>query len=159
MNNSCSFLDGLNKSLAPKEWVEFAKKTNSHMGPIWLVDDPSLPRSLRVDVQIFVNIGSAYWENYRLLGASSYEEAVVFRFLHEIGHIASGHTGDPELEIGSKGISGEFQRRVRQTRIEDLLKDPHERQAWEYVRGIKRDRRQEFDCLLEAFKIWLISNR
>jgi len=154
MKDRRSFYNRLNKFPAPDGWVKFAKKIDPRIGPIWLVDDPSLPRSLIVGEEIFVNIRREYWENYRLLGARSYEEAVVCRFLHEIGHIVAGSTGTQGLEIDSKGISQEYERRVRETPLEAVLKDPHEEPAYNYVRNIKDNQPQEFSCLFESFKVW-----
>jgi len=154
MKGSRSFYDRLNRYSAPQAWVEFAKRIDSRIGPIWLVDDPSLLRSLRDGGETFVSIRSEYWENYRVLGARSYEEAVVCTFLHEIGHIVASHTGTPGLKIDSKGISEEYERRVRQMSLEDVLKDPREKPALNYVGSIKANQPQEFDRLLESFKVW-----
>ena len=155
MEERRSFYDRLNKFQAPQAWVEFAREIkNSRIGPTWLVDDPSLSRSLRDGGEIFVNTGSEYWENYRSMGAASYEEAVVFRFLHEIGHIVLGHTGATHLQVDSKGISEEFERKTRETSLVDSLKDSYEKQAWDYVKNIKDNEPEKFGCLLESFKVW-----
>jgi hypothetical protein len=154
MEERRSFYDQLNKFQAPQAWVEFAREIDPRIGPIWLVDDPSLSRSLRDGGEIFVNTRSEYWEKYRSVGAASYEEAVVFRFLHEIGHIVAGHTGTTDLQVDSKGISEEFERKIRKTSLVDILKDPYEKQAWDYVRSIKDNQPEKFGCLLESFKVW-----
>jgi hypothetical protein len=154
MEERRSFYDRLKKFQAPQAWVEFAREIDSRIGPIWLVDDPSLSRSLRDGGEILVHTGSEYWENYRSVGAASYEEAVVFRFLHEIGHIVAGHTGTTDLQVDSKGISDEFERKTRQTSLVDILKDPYEKQAWNYVRNIKDNQSERFGLLLESFKVW-----
>jgi len=154
MEGSRSFFDRLNKFPAPQAWVEFAQGVDLRIGPIWLVDDLSLPRSLRHGEEIFVNIRKEYWQNYRLLGAKSYEEAIVFKFLHEIGHMLAGHTGTPDLKIDSKGISEEFERKVRQTPLGEIPKDPYEKRAWDYVRSVEDRQPKEFDRLLESFRVW-----
>lgn len=142
----------LNKYQAPSEWTEFASKYGA--GPVWLVDDPSLSRSIRKNKEIFINIRGNFWKNYKEFGAESYEETIVLKFLHEIGHIAKNHPGDPHLKITPDGISEESEKRIRGMSLNEVTKDRAEKEAWDFACEIKSNHRDLFNYLLNAYKRW-----
>jgi hypothetical protein len=147
------YFKNLNKYPAPEDWIKFASKYG--IGPVWLVDDPSLKRSIRVGKEIFVNIRGEFWRNYKaLFNAETYEESVVLKFLHEIGHIVRAHPGNPELKITSTGISEEFEKKVSQTPLNEILNDPYEKEAWDFALEIRRNQPELFQKLLSAYKTW-----
>ena len=148
-----AYLERLNKYSAPDLWVKYA--SSYEIGPVWLVDDLSFPRSIRRHKEIFINIRGEYWKNYKqLFNAESYEESIVLKFLHEIGHIVRGHGGDPDLKICANGISKEFEEKVKQTPLDKLLDDTSEREAWEFALHIRTNQRDLFDNLLNTYKNW-----
>ncbi|RLI79122.1 hypothetical protein DRP07_10380 [Archaeoglobales archaeon] len=153
-----SFLDNLNKYEAPTFWKSFARKLG--IGPVWLVEDPKLPRSIRIGREIFINIRGDYWRNYQLLfNAQSYEESVVLKFLHEVGHIVSGHSGDPQLRIDERGISEDFERKIRENPLKTVFDNPYEREAWNFALNIRENSPELFQKLLETYKDWYSRNK
>jgi hypothetical protein len=147
------YFKNLNKYPAPEDWIKFA--SNYRIGPVWLVDDPSLNRSIRVGKEIFVNIRGEFWRNYKeLFNAETYEESVVLKFLHEIGYIVRAHSGDPKLKITSTGISEDFEKKVSQTPLNKILNDPYEKEAWDFALEIRRNQPELFQKLLNAYKTW-----
>jgi hypothetical protein len=147
------YLAGLNKYPAPNSWAKYALSLG--IGPVWLVDDLSLSRSIRRHKEIFINIRGNFWKNYKkLFGVETYEESIVLKFLHEVGHIIKGHKGNPELKISSTGIQEEFEKKVQQTPLENILNDPWEMEAWDYALDIRKNQPEIFFILLANYKKW-----
>lgn len=151
--NENSYLDMLNKSPAPDRWSKYA--INYGIGPAWLVDDPSFPRSIRRHKEIFINIRGDYWRNYKqMFNANNYEESIVLKFLHEIGHIIKDHLGNPDLIISHTGISEEFEEKVKQTPLNRILDDLPEKEAWDFALEIRANNPDQYLELLQAYRDW-----
>jgi hypothetical protein len=147
-----TYFRGLNKYPAPEEWTKYALSYG--IGPVWLVDDPSLSRSIRWRKEVFVNIRGDFWRNYAIFNAQTYEESIVLKFLHEIGHIVKEHKGDPKLKIEPGGICESFEKKVRQTPIGDILEDPAEKEAWDFALDIRKNQPEIFQDLLAVYQRW-----
>lgn len=147
------FLNNLNKYHAPELWHKYAG--GWEIGPIWLVDDTRLPRSVRIGKQIFINIRKEYWKNYKeLFNAQCYEESVVLKFLHEVGHIINKHKGDPELKISPTGINEKFEKKIKQTPLKRILDDPYEKEAWDFALNVREKESELYQKLLDSYKDW-----
>lgn len=148
-----AFLNDLTKYPVPDSWDKYARSWG--IGPVWLVDDTRLPRSIRIGKEIYINIRREHWKNYQeLFNAQCYEESVVLKFLHEIGHIISKHKGDAELNILPTGINEKFEKKTRQTPLRKILDDPYEKEAWDFALNVRKKEPESYQELLDSYKNW-----
>ncbi len=135
---------------APQEFINFCLKYG--VEDIYFVDDSvKCKNSIRLEKVIYVNTRGTYWANmiYPPMWCRDVYEAVVLRFLHEIGHIYSGHYGDPSLIFSPHGL---FIPRHQDFFGETL--GGNEGEAWEFALSIRKKQSKEFSNLYLAFKSW-----
>jgi hypothetical protein len=91
-------LKGASMFEPPKELLDFAHDHGAEY--VVLVDDKDrCNTSVRADRWLFINTRGTYWDNLILppWNASTYSEAIILRFLHELGHASFNHKGDKAL--------------------------------------------------------------
>lgn len=154
------FFNSLKKFDPPKEWISLSDS----LGVLaFLVHDPKLPRSIRriTPSQVYISIGGAYWKNYQWppLHARSYEESILLKFLHELGHVYGSHQGTPGLTVDLKGISPEFEKKAKSSSPKEILEDPDEKSAWDYALSFRSNHPKEYESLLNAYSRWYADNK
>ncbi len=152
------FFNSLSKKLAPVEWIKFAHSKG--LNNVWLVKDSRLTRSIRriKEKEIFVNIDETYWRNYAgpPIYAKSPEESIVMKFLHEVGHFVSAHSGTEGLVVDKLGISRDFETKVTQQSFFSKMSDSRESEAWQYAISIRDNQKELFKNLLDSYKLMSI---
>ncbi len=91
---------------APDALVEFARDYGALT--VAFVDDTArCDRSFRRQKDIFVNTRATFWDSV-IIGpwlCRSPAEAILLRFLHELGHISLGHPGDSSIASTPSGLT------------------------------------------------------
>jgi hypothetical protein len=125
---------------------------NWGVSDVQFVDDAiKCVRSFRSDSNIFINIRGTTWDAMILPPwcCKTYPEAIVMRMLHEIGHIARKHQGDPNLRSTTNGLILSKQ----DSSFESFLKGD-EGEAWRFALEIRKKQRPLFIELVDLFEHW-----
>jgi hypothetical protein len=139
-------MEGLNFVTPPKEFLEFAKKYG--VQNVVFVDDEKCERSLRLNNDIFVKI-TGEWDVYTLfpMYAKTYAETITLRFLHEIGHAYSQHTGS----LSNTKI-------LNISRTNDPWRDIYtgdEGEAWVFAFKIRKHNKSDYGRLISSFESFM----
>jgi hypothetical protein len=87
-----------------------------------------------------------------------YLDLVVLKFLHELGHIVHKHPGSSDIKsINSTGRLNEYYEQKlmnisQEQRINDILNDKHELEAWEFAINCREQASRDFEMLKEAYR-------
>ncbi len=143
-------LQGASVEPAPDQFIDVAAKYEGE--DVWFVDDlKKCNNSIRYGKVIYVNTRCTYWDTMipSPIWCRDACEAIVLRFLHELGHVHQGHIGDPGLVSTSHGLE------IGRTR--DFLSENFrgtEGKAWEFALDIRKNHRDEFLHLLSSCRDW-----
>lgn len=134
---------------APILIQNFASKYNAQK--VFFVDDAvKCNNSFRLNSTIFVNTRATYWANYTLppMNCKSVPETIVLRFLHELGHIYCGHSGDDNLLSTPNGLL------INRSIINSVKED----EAWEFAFNIRKNNEEDFIELINTCQNWYSSH-
>lgn len=138
-----SVLKNSNKRSAPESWSQLA--ASYEIQHVWLVNDSNVDRSYvdYIEKIIYVHDDFSYWENYKhpVTGsAQTPEESILLRFLHEVGHIASGHARYGGVRFDAHGNIAN-----------DMALMMRENEAWNYATGFKNYQADRFQQMLNSY--------
>ena len=135
---------------SPQEFINFAFKYK--VEDVYFVDDLiKCKNSIRFEKVIYVNTRGTYWANmiYPPMWCQDICESIVMRFIHEVGHVYHGHSGDPMLVSTTYGLYI--------PKLQDWFKETlsgNEGVAWEFALSIRKKHCDEFSKLYLSYKKW-----
>lgn len=135
--------------------AQFARD-NGGRHVLFVDDRDKCKRSIRSFADIFVNTRATFWDGMIQPPwlCQSPAEAIVQRFLHEVGHIVDQSPGDPSLVSTSSGLIF-----ANPNGLWGALLDPREKAAWDFA-FTTRDRSQSiYRQLLRAVEVWYASHQ
>lgn len=142
----------LKKREAPLFWKEFAKRYG--VEGIWFMDDQSMDRSMIIGHIIMINLRCEDISGYKkILEIDDYEEVLTCKLLHEIAHVIKGHY------IAKLKYSRICLEDVCRRKLEEIMSDPFEKEAWEFVCKFKNENYELFRALVEELRAWFEENR
>ncbi len=148
-------LRGANAFPAPTALAEFAAK-NGGRHILFIDDKIKCDRSIRSWGDIFINTRATYWDAMIQppWQCKSPAEAILQRFLHELGHIVDRSPGDSSLVSTRDGLII-----TKPNGIWAALVEPKEKVAWDFAFTV-RDRTPEiYRHLLESVEKWYASHQ
>ena len=133
--------------------IAFAK-SNGARNVVFVEDQEKCGRSVQQNRDIFVNVRATYWDANMLPPwlCRSPAEAILQRFLHELGHITHHHHGTPGIESTQSGL------------ILPPTKDPwdalrnEEEDCWHFVFRIRSSSNETYQALLADVRRWYESH-
>jgi len=139
---------------SPQEFIIFGLKYG--VEDTYFVDDPiKCKNSMRLEKVIFVNTRGTTWDAMIIppWWCKDICEVIVMRFIHEVGHVYRGHSGDLTLVLTPNGL--------HIPRSQDLFKDVlggNEGEAWEFALSIRKKHCDEFSRLYLSYKNWYFNH-
>ena len=144
----------------PKELLDFALNHGAEY--VALVDDKDqCKNSIRANGWLFINTRGTYWDNLILppWSASTYSEAIILSFLHEVGHTFFNHQGDEALiSLPSGLIIKTSDIKTSDSFWENGLGKPQEFDAWLFAFELRHKEPGEFSNLISAYSDWALSH-
>lgn len=139
----------------PEDFLTFAREYG--VAYVVLVDDKDkCNRSIRADGWIFINVRGTFWDGLIIppWNASTYAEAVILSYLHEIGHVALNHSRDNRIKSTPSGLIIN----TTQSLWVNTFDDKQEFDAWLFAFVAKHENPGEYDKLICAFQAWSLSH-
>jgi hypothetical protein len=133
----------------PQFWIDFARGYG--ISEVMFIKGDGPHKSMIIGDVVVISLNCTGVGGYRkILDVSSYEEVIVVKFLHEIAHYVKKHYSR-KMKQG-KIIALED---VCARTLEEILSDPCEREAWDFVLEFKEKKPELFQALVESFRAHL----
>lgn len=139
---------------APNAIAQFAENTGGQ-NVLFIDDKAKCNRSIRWDTNIFINTRATYWKAMIQppWQCKSPAEAILQRFLHEVGHIVDRSPGDPSLVSTQNGLI------IGKTNgVWGALMEPREKVAWDFAFAVRDKTPAIYRQLLESVEKWYKSH-
>ncbi|MCD6079925.1 MAG: hypothetical protein J7J54_00560 [Candidatus Omnitrophica bacterium] len=137
------------KIKAPQFWEEFARGYG--ISEVILIKGDGSYKSMIIGDIVVINLHYREVGGYRkILDVECYEEVITAKFLHELAHYIKKHYVQ-KMKQG-KIITLED---VCERTLEEILADPCEREAWDFVLEFKHEKPELFQALVESLKACL----
>lgn len=140
---------------APLEIINYAKSKGATN--VYFVDDKNkCKRSIRYLTNIWINTRCTFWDAMIQppFSCRTAHEAILMRFLHEVGHISLNHPGDNGLVSTTNGLIV--------PKIRDIYTDAfssYEGEAWEFALKTRKIDTVTYNSLLETCHDWYVKHK
>ena len=151
MINIPPHLNGVNFIEPPLEFTEYIVSFNKDIEVAFVDDKDKCNNSVRYLTSVYVNIRGTYWENliYPPLGLNHFSEAIVMRFIHEIGHLILNHPTEGLISNKDGLIIN------RSKGFWEFYLGGNEGDAWSFALKIRSENKIEYNKLVKSATNWL----
>lgn len=135
---------------APIELLAFAQQNGAR--EVYFVDDKDkCKRSIRHNDKIWINTRCTFWDAMIPPPFCCHDvyDAILLRFLHEVGHVFLKHPGDPGLRSTVAGLQLPYKKDF----FQETFTGP-EGEAWEFALGIRKQDHHTFMLMHDACNKW-----